>query len=79
VSSSDESVVGLAGRIVMATRGEHGLGEVELHIRGGTEVFLAQSTGPLRRGQAVLVLAALSPRTVLVEPWPESPDALDGS
>jgi hypothetical protein len=71
VSASDEPVVGLAGRIVTATRGPVGLGEVELHIRGGTEVFLAQSVEPLARGQAVLVVAAIDPRTVLVEPWAE--------
>jgi membrane-bound ClpP family serine protease len=69
VSSSDESVIGLVGRIVTATRGPHGLGEVEIRVRGGTEVFLARSATPLPRGQTVVVLSAASERTVLVEPW----------
>ncbi len=48
MSGPDESPVGLAGRIVTATRGAAGAGEVELHIRGGTEIFLAD---PMTRCQ----------------------------
>lgn len=76
MSGSDESPIGLAGRIVTATRGARGPGEVELRIRGGTEVFLAQSAEPLSLGQAVLVLQTLGPRTVIVAPWADPVDSL---
>ena len=71
-----DSPIGLAGRIVTATRGESGPGEVELRIRGGTEVFIARSRDPLPVGQAVLVLATLGPRTVVVAPWVDPVDSL---
>jgi hypothetical protein len=76
VSASDESPIGLAGRLVTATRGPDGPGEVELRIRGGTEVFLARSAEPLPRGQAVLVLQTLGPRTVIVAPWADPVESL---
>ena len=71
-----DSPIGLAGRIVTATRGEAGPGEVELRIRGGTEVFIARSRDPLAVGQAVLVLSTLGPRTVIVAPWADPVDIL---
>jgi membrane protein implicated in regulation of membrane protease activity len=64
-----ESPIGLAGRTVTATRGEHGAGEIELRIRGGTEVFIARSNDPLPVGTAVIVFATLGPRTLVVYPW----------
>jgi hypothetical protein len=64
-----DSPIGLAGRIVTATRGGQGIGEVELHIRGGTEVFIAHSNDPLPVGAAVIVFATLGPRTLVVFPW----------
>lgn len=76
VSGSNESPIGLAGRIVTATRGPDGPGEVELRIRGGTEMFLARSADPLPRGQAVIVLSTLGPRTVVVAPWMDPVDSL---
>jgi len=76
VSGPDESPIGLAGRIVTATRGLDGPGEVELRIRGGTELFLARSADPLPRGQAVIVLSTLGPRTVVVSPWADPVDSL---
>jgi hypothetical protein len=76
VSGSDDSPIGLAGRIVTATRGQDGAGEVELRIRGGTETFLARSAEPLPRGQAVLVLQTLGPRTVIVAPWADPVESL---
>jgi hypothetical protein len=76
VSGPDESPVGLAGRIVTATRGAAGAGEVELHIRGGTEVFLARSNDPLPVGAAVIVLSTLGPRTVVVFPWADPLDSI---
>jgi hypothetical protein len=76
VSGSDVSPIGLAGRIVTATRGQDGPGEVELRIRGGTETFLARSAEPLARGQAVIVLSTLGPRTVIVAPWADPVESL---
>jgi hypothetical protein len=76
VGTPHDSPIGLAGRIVTATRGEAGPGEVELRIRGGTEVFIARSRDPLSVGQAVLVLSTLGPRTVVVAPWADPLDSL---
>lgn len=76
MSSADDSPLGLAGRIVLATRGDDGAGEVELRIRGGTETFIARSADPLPVGQAVIVLATLGPRTVVVSPWIDPVDSL---
>jgi hypothetical protein len=76
VSGSDKSPIGLAGRIVTATRGPDGAGEVELRIRGGTELFIARSADPLPRGQAVIVLSTLGPRTVVVAPWADPVESL---
>jgi hypothetical protein len=76
MSAADQSPLGLAGRIVTATRGEDGAGEVELRIRGGTETFIARSADPLPIGQAVIVLATLGPRTVVVSPWADPLDSI---
>lgn len=76
MTSPDASPIGLAGRIVVATRGEDGPGEVELRIRGGTETFLARSAEPLAKGQAVIVVQTLGPRTVIVLPWADPVDNL---
>jgi hypothetical protein len=76
VSAADYSPIGLAGRIVTATRGAEGTGEVELRIRGGTETFIARSADPLPRGAAVIVLSTLGPRTVVVAPWADPLDSI---
>jgi hypothetical protein len=69
MTTPDGSPIGLAGRITTATRGDAGPGEVELRIRGGTETFIARSAEPLAKGQAVIVVQSLGPRTVIVLPW----------
>jgi hypothetical protein len=69
-----DSPIGFAGRIVTATRGQHGPGEVELRIRGGTEVFIARSNDPLPVGAAVIVFATLGARTLVVFPWADPLD-----
>ncbi|HEV7206014.1 MAG TPA: hypothetical protein VGN18_15505 [Jatrophihabitans sp.] len=68
-SLGEDSPIGLAGRITTATRGADGPGEVELRIRGGTETFIARSAEPLDKGQPVIVVQTLGPRTVIVLPW----------
>jgi hypothetical protein len=75
-TGAEESPIGLAGRIVTATRGADGPGEVELRIRGGTEIFIARSAEPLPRGQAVIVASTLGPRTLVVLPWADPIDSL---
>jgi hypothetical protein len=69
MSGAGISPVGLVGRIVTATRGEAGPGEVELRIRGGRESFIAISREPIAVGDSVIVLADLGPRKVEVCPW----------
>ena len=69
LSSSNHSLVGLVGKLVIATRGADGAGEVKLRIRGGTEHFLARSREPIAAGTTVMVLTELGPRTVEVLPW----------
>jgi membrane-bound ClpP family serine protease len=76
MSFADQSPIGLAGRIVTATRGQDGAGEVEVRIRGGTETFIARSSDPLAVGQPVIVLATLGPRTVVVAPWADPVESL---
>lgn len=75
-TGAEESPIGLAGRIVTATQGEAGPGEVELRIRGGTETFIARSAHPLPRGQAVIVVSTLGPRSLVVLPWADPIDSL---
>jgi membrane-bound ClpP family serine protease len=75
---TNQTPVGLAGTVVTPTRGKDGPGEVELRIRGGTEVFIARSDEPLPKGQWVLCVQAIGARTIVVTPWSENPfDAPD--
>ena len=76
MSAAHDSPIGLAGHIVTPTRGADGAGEVELRIRGGIETFLARSADPLPKGQAVIVVSTLGPRTVIVAPWMDPVDSL---
>jgi membrane protein implicated in regulation of membrane protease activity len=76
MGAPEDSPVGLAGRIVTATRGAAGAGEVQLRIRGGTEIFIARSKDPLPVGAAVIVLDTLGPRTVVVFPWADPLDSI---
>ena len=66
---SDVSVIGCVGKLVVATRGEGGAGEVLLNVRGSKEAFLAWSDEPLPKGTKVLVIDVRGARTVVVEPW----------
>ena len=66
---SDDSVLGSVGRLIVATRGVAGAGEVILKVRGGSEAYLAWSADPLPKGAHVLVIHLKGPRTVDVVPW----------
>ena len=69
MSGTDQSPVGLVGRIVVASRGAAGPGEVKVLIRGGTEHYIARSREPIEVGATVIVLAETGPRSVEVSPW----------
>jgi len=76
-SGSAQSPVGLQGVMVTASRGEEGPGEVEIQIRGGSELFIARSAQAIGRGVSVLCVQSLGPRTVFVAPWDEPEPPLD--
>ncbi|MGI8715995.1 MAG: hypothetical protein ACR2NR_23005 [Solirubrobacteraceae bacterium] len=67
----DQSVIGCAGTLLVATRGADGPGEVLVKTRGGTEAYLAWSEEPLDRGTAVLVFNLRGDRAVDVMQWHE--------
>ncbi|MBO0745724.1 MAG: hypothetical protein J2P43_11940 [Candidatus Dormibacteraeota bacterium] len=75
-SGSAQSPVGLQGVMVTASRGQEGPGEVEIEIRGGSEVFMARSAQPIGKGVSVLCVQSLGPRMVFVAPWDEPEPAL---
>ncbi|CQD02196.1 hypothetical protein BN1232_00032 [Mycobacterium lentiflavum] len=69
---SDASAIGCVGKLVVATRGDRGPGEVLVTVRGSKETFLAWSDDPLPKGSKVLVVEIRGGRTVVVEPWNEA-------
>ncbi len=66
--SGDDPVVGKLGIVTHPIRGGKP-GEVVVHIRGGTEVFVAYSTSDLPEQSEVLVINQRSARTVEVVPF----------
>ncbi|HEY2503968.1 MAG TPA: hypothetical protein VGI68_21790 [Mycobacterium sp.] len=66
---SDASAIGCVGKLIVATRGDRGAGEVLVTLRGSKEAFLAWSDEPLPKGTEVLVVEVQGARTVVVEPW----------
>nr|BBX79888.1 hypothetical protein MFLOJ_36750 [Mycobacterium florentinum] len=68
---SDALAIGCVGKLVVATRGDRGPGEVLVTVRGSKETFLAWSDDPLPKGSMVLVVETRGGRTVVVEPWNE--------
>ena len=56
--------MGCTGKLIVATRGEAGPGEVLVNMRGGTEAYLAWSEQPLAKGTTVLVYNSRGERTV---------------
>jgi membrane protein implicated in regulation of membrane protease activity len=65
----DEALIGCIGKLVVATRGSAGPGEVEVSIRGGREALIAWSAEPLPKGTTVLVIESRGHRAVDVSPW----------
>ena len=68
----DESSIGCVGRLIVATRGGDGPGEVLIKIRGGSEAFLAWSDKPLPEGSTVLVVDSRGARAVDVIEWEDA-------
>jgi hypothetical protein len=64
-----ESLIGTVGRVTVSIPAK-GPGEVLLPVRGGSEAFAAWSDEPIARHSRVLVVDALSARSVLVTPAP---------
>jgi hypothetical protein len=67
--AAHQSAVGRTGKLIVATRGPAGPGEVLIEIRGGTEAYLAWSEEPLPRGASVLVVNSREERAVDVIEW----------
>jgi hypothetical protein len=67
--SSHDSPVGRSGKLIVATRGGHGPGEVLVKMRGGTEAFICWSEAPLPKGTEVLVYDSRGERHVDVMEW----------
>jgi hypothetical protein len=65
----DEALIGCIGKIIVASRGPAGPGEVMVRVRGGSETFIAWSAEPLPRGATVLVIESRGHRAVDVSPW----------
>jgi hypothetical protein len=64
-----ESLIGTVGRVTVSIPA-NGPGEVLLPVRGGSEAFAAWSDEPIARHSRVVVVDALSARSVLVTPTP---------
>jgi len=65
MSGDDDTVVGKLARVTHPI-GPERPGEVVLHIRGGTEVYMAVADTELARHTEVLVVGQVSARTVQV-------------
>ena len=76
--TADQSPVGCVGKVIVATRGDEGPGEVLISIKGGTEAYLAWSERPLGRGTDVLVFNARGGREVDVMEFDLAAEGGDG-
>jgi hypothetical protein len=71
--STEDPVVGCVGKVITATRGVDGPGEVLVSVRGGTEAYLAWSEEPLARNTSVIVFNSRGERTVDVMQFDSDP------
>jgi len=76
---TDSAVIGMVGRVVVATRGRHGPGEVQLSVGGVRECYIASSDAPIERGESVLVVEVAPHRQITVVPWSDFPVPAAGS
>ena len=75
MSTPDDPVVGKLGTVTHPIAPDQ-TGEVVVHIRGGTEVYMARSDSELEKGTEVLIVGHVAARTVLVTPFTSGPDAI---
>lgn len=68
MSTDDDPVVGKLATVSHPIQPDRP-GEVVVHIRGGTETYMAVSDTDLPRNTQVLVIAHVSARTVQVTPF----------
>lgn len=68
MTSEDDPVVGKLGTVVHPIAPGRA-GEVVVHIRGGSEVYMAVSDTELDRHTEVLIVGHIAPRTVQVTPF----------
>ena len=61
------------GKVIVATRGSDGPGEVLVKVRGGTEAYLAWSEEPLARDTPVIVFDSRGDRTIDVMQFEQDP------
>ena len=66
----DPEVTGKVGRVIVRVRGAGGPGEVLVHVRGGSEAFIAFADAVIERDTDVLVVSSRGDRCVDVVPWP---------
>jgi hypothetical protein len=71
--SPEDPVVGCVGKVITATRGVDGPGEVLVSVRGGTEAYLAWSEEPLALNTSVIVFNSRGERTVDVMQFDSDP------
>ena len=72
MSAPPDTVVGKAATVITRIRGGERPGEVQLEIRGGTEVYIAYADAELARGTKVLVINDRGHRSVDVVEHPGS-------
>jgi hypothetical protein len=68
MSEGDDPVVGKVGTVTHAI-GRDRPGEIVVHIRGGTEVYMAVCDTEVAKNTEVLVIGHVSARTVQVTPF----------
>jgi hypothetical protein len=68
-ADAERGLLGLTGRVTVSIPAG-GPGEVLLPVRGGTEAFAAYSDEPIPRHRRIVVVEALSARSVMVTPLP---------
>lgn len=68
MSQGDDPVVGKVATVTHPIQPDRP-GEVVLHIRGGTEIYMAVSDTDLPRNTQVLVIGRVSARTLEVTPF----------
>ncbi|MEU8901712.1 hypothetical protein [Nocardia sp. NPDC048505] len=67
----NDPVAGLTGTLTSPIRGAGMLGEVQVAIRGGTELYIARATEAIPSGATVLIISVNPGRIVDVVPWIE--------